>query len=682
MAEKTVYIIDPISQFEGYTYKRWIEDTKDLKPKDTLRLVLNCYGGDVFDGLAIYNAIQSHPGKKSVLVAGIAASIASIIALAGDELVMSEGSMLMIHRASTFSYGNANDLEKNRNTLLKIDDVMSSLYARKTGLEESEILAMMDAETWFTAEEAVDKGFADRIDGSAEMVAFAGENPFSKAPERIAALFTGINPPSIQAAGIPNKESGTMPDTPATPVEHPVTPAPIVATAPIAPKASLSDDEILEIRELCTLAGNPQAAMDFVLSKNKPAEVRAALAKALTPTPSVGGPPSHVTAGADELDKFHTAASNAILAFGNGKATDKKALEKNPYRGASIVEMAQDYLRIKGQKIPYGAEAVLMNAMGNGSASNRFSASGYNHSTSDFNFLLADTINRELSAAFLEAPRVYEQYTRRGSFSDFRPRTIMRFSNSPDPKKVLQNGELEEVTFTDEAESYRIYDFGSMASITREALINDDKGAFTRIPQLLGNSYTRKIAKTVAELFNNGHTAAYNMADGNPLFDATNHLNYGTTGTALSGPNLDAARVAFFKQKGLDKNILGIMPRILLVPPALESTARTILESTGSIDSEKNSGVINAYRGLAQLVVDPFLANGILTGGSDTAWGLLASPSDADTIEVGYLNGQDTPTVDVLNNEGNILGIRIRSFMPFGVKATDWRFVFKRTGQA
>lgn len=118
-------------------------------------------GGDVFEGVAIYNRLKQHKAKKTVYIDGLAASIASIIALAGDEIIMGEGAMYMIHLPWTFAIGNRTDLDNTVNRLLDVEEQMLGIYARKTGLDRSEIRAMLEAETWFDAKEAIEKGFVD-----------------------------------------------------------------------------------------------------------------------------------------------------------------------------------------------------------------------------------------------------------------------------------------------------------------------------------------------------------------------------------------------------------------------------------------------------------------------------------------------------------------------------------------
>lgn len=142
------------------------DDLGSLGDIDTLNIYINSGGGDVFAGIAIYNILKRHPANKVVYIDGLAASIASIVAMAGDRIVMPKNAMLMIHNAWTIASGNKNDLRKMADELEGVDSILVDTYVARSGLEAEEIRAMMDAETWLTASEAVDKGFADELEES------------------------------------------------------------------------------------------------------------------------------------------------------------------------------------------------------------------------------------------------------------------------------------------------------------------------------------------------------------------------------------------------------------------------------------------------------------------------------------------------------------------------------------
>lgn len=128
-----------------------------------LNIYINSYGGEVFEGFAIYNSLKNYSGYKTVYVDGIAASIASVIAMAGNKIYMNKASMLMIHNASGIAYGNAEEMKKVVNALEQINEVIRGVYKDRTSLSDEELKNLMDSETYFTPQEAVDYGFADEI---------------------------------------------------------------------------------------------------------------------------------------------------------------------------------------------------------------------------------------------------------------------------------------------------------------------------------------------------------------------------------------------------------------------------------------------------------------------------------------------------------------------------------------
>lgn len=139
----------------------------DTLTASTIDLRLNTPGGSVFDGVAIFNALKNHPARVVATIDGLAASAGSFIAQAGDEIVMAEASTMMIHNALTFSVGTADDLRKDADLLDKMSDTIAGIYADRSGRSRDDFLALMKAETWFNADEAVAAGLADRVAGKA-----------------------------------------------------------------------------------------------------------------------------------------------------------------------------------------------------------------------------------------------------------------------------------------------------------------------------------------------------------------------------------------------------------------------------------------------------------------------------------------------------------------------------------
>lgn len=164
-----VYLYDSIVDSEleaefwgGVSPKSFIQALNDIDA-EVIHLRVNSPGGSVFAARAMEQALREHKAKVIAHVDGVAASAASFLVMAADEIVMAPGAMMMIHKAWTIAMGNANDLMDTADLLDKIDGTLAATYAARTGQDESKIADMMEAETWFTAQEAVEAGFADVV---------------------------------------------------------------------------------------------------------------------------------------------------------------------------------------------------------------------------------------------------------------------------------------------------------------------------------------------------------------------------------------------------------------------------------------------------------------------------------------------------------------------------------------
>ena len=211
-----ISIYDEIG-FGGVTAKDFLAEVKKYKGQH-IDLRINSVGGSVIEGAAIYNSLRRYKGGLTVHVDGLAASMASVIAMAGEEVVMAENAMLMIHNPWSMSMGDADDLRKEADVLDKLKNTLVNAYSRKTGMEASTIASMMDDETWLDATEAVAMGFADEIEDGIEAAA-------SITPEAARARFDKFsNSMARKSANLPKAEEAAPVEVIAEPVvEQPVT---------------------------------------------------------------------------------------------------------------------------------------------------------------------------------------------------------------------------------------------------------------------------------------------------------------------------------------------------------------------------------------------------------------------------------------------------------------------------
>jgi ATP-dependent Clp protease protease subunit len=183
--EAKLYIYDVIDRYWGVSALSVIDAVAQASGSDILHVYINSPGGDVFEGRAIMAALQRFPGKTIAHIDSLCASAATSIALACNEVEISEGAFFMIHNASGMAWGDKTDLRETADLLEKVEGSIIADYTAKTGKDAAEVVAMMDAETWFNAEESVAHGFVDRIAGSQAAQNTWNLAAFSKAPKAL-----------------------------------------------------------------------------------------------------------------------------------------------------------------------------------------------------------------------------------------------------------------------------------------------------------------------------------------------------------------------------------------------------------------------------------------------------------------------------------------------------------------
>lgn len=299
-----VVIYDEIGAY-GVSAKGFLAELGALPDATPLVLRLNSPGGSVFDAVAIYNALTRHTGTITVWIDGIAASAASYIAMAGDEVIMPENAFLIIHDPAGVVMDTAIDMRAMAEALDKIKGGLLQGYAAKSGRPQEEIAPLMAAETWLDAKDALDLGFADRIAEPVRVAARFDVGRFRSAPPVLvegAGEEAQDEPSGNEAAGVDDAPEGSVsdddaesvagsddllnndrlsaePDPPPDPIAPPL--APDAASAvPIVDAATVRADVLAHARavvDLCRLAGQPQMAGRFLERDTRLEEVRAAL---------------------------------------------------------------------------------------------------------------------------------------------------------------------------------------------------------------------------------------------------------------------------------------------------------------------------------------------------------------------------------------------------------------------
>lgn len=316
-------------------------------------------------------------------------------------------------------------------------------------------------------------------------------------------------------------------------------------------------------------------------------------------------------------------------------------------RGLSLVEMAR---RFADAPASVSASQAVDMALSQRSGM---------HSTSDFAHVLASVVGRTLRDAYAAEQRTYTPFVREVEVNDFRPVSRIQLGDHPELKKVSEGAEFTRGTIGDSAQSYAIATYGRIVSVTRQAIVNDDLSAFSRIPSMQGAAAARLESALVYGILS-GNPA---MSDGKALFHAA-HGNL--LSAALDVAGLAKVRAAGRKQKTLDGQELNVAFAFLIVNPDDELAAEKVL---GSINPTA-VGDFNPFVNRMRLIVDPRVPAGV--------YFTAATPTSIDTIEVAYLSGQRG--LQTFTKDGwDVDGVEVKARLDVAAAAIDHRGLAKAT---
>ncbi len=314
----------------------------------------------------------------------------------------------------------------------------------------------------------------------------------------------------------------------------------------------------------------------------------------------------------------------------------------------TIPDLARECLRAAG---------VSTTGLSNASVIER---AGY-HSTSDFPQVLGDTMGRSVRAAYTAAPSALRPLARQRTATDFRMQHRLALSTGTFKLlKVNEAGEFKEGSLIEGGEAYKVDTFGRIFSISRQALVNDNLGAFSDLPRTLGQAAAALEADVLAGLVTGNPV----MSEGNAVFSAPQQL--GIPGAITShrqrGPHGHASL------KGPGGEVLNVSPRFLVVPPELETTAEQYVAQLAAAEA----GSVNPLAGKLTVVVEARLTD-------DSQWHVVADPASTDGLEYALLEGEDGP--QTITEQGfDVDGVRIRVRHDFGGGWVDWRSWFRNPG--
>jgi hypothetical protein len=296
------------------------------------------------------------------------------------------------------------------------------------------------------------------------------------------------------------------------------------------------------------------------------------------------------------------------------------------------------------------------------------------NSTISISGLLSNVANKFLLEGFFSVERTWRNICAVRSVTDFKTVTSYRLTGNDGYEKVAPGGEIKHGTLGEESYSNKAETYALMLSIDRTDIINDDLGAITTVPRKLGSGS----GKTINEVF----WAAFMANSG--FFTVGNKNFISGADTALGIDGLTKAEVAFMDQVDSDGKPIGVLPSILLVPTALSAMGSQLFKSLELRDNTANARypITNPHQGKFRVEVSRYLGNPKFTGNSTKAWYLLADANDLPVVEMAFLNGQESPTIETAEQSFNRLGIQMRGYHDFGVALQDPRGGVKSKGEA
>lgn len=655
-----IFLYDVIGGW-GITAQQFVSDCKEAGVFEASAVDLHIHspGGDVMQGFAIFNTLSRLKAKLDIWVDGVAASMASmIVCLPGATVHMPENAWLMVHKPWGGIAGDSDDMRDYAAWLDRNEALMLSAYMNKTGLGQEELESMLKAETWLNGAEAVEKGFADTLEPELQAAACVNQNKlkdYQNMPEQINNLF---GPRAEAPASQPQPTQNPAPQAANNPPAPQPTQQPMAGNIDITALAAQLQQQmqaantervsaVSAVFDAFPAFGSLKAeCITDISCSAEQARTKLLNALAAGTTPSAGAGAVHIHAGNGNI------VGDSIRAAVMNRAGYAQAEKDNAYNGYTLRELARASLVDRGIGISGVGTAQAMVGL------------AFTHSSSDFGNILMDVAHKAALLGWDEASETFEQWTRKGTLTDFKTAHRVGLESLASLRKVRAGAEYKYVTIKDRGEPIALATYGELFSIDRQTIINDDLDMLTRIPQAMGLAARATVGDLVWAVL----TSNPKMSDGKPLF----HADHGNLVAAdLSIEGLDVARKAMLLQKSGDRR-LNIRPAYMLTPVAIESRANQLIKSASVPGADANSGIFNPIQNFVTVASEARLDDS-----SPTDYYLTAAQG-RDTIEVAYLDGIDTPYLEQQQGftvDGAAFKVRIDA----GVAPLDWRGLVKVT---
>lgn len=674
---------------------------------DELIVRIHSAGGLLMEGLAIYNALKQSDRRVVVYIDGIAASMASAVACAADEVRMPTNALMMLHKPSATVNGTDEELRDAADTVSTLEDSYIDCYVGKATWSAEELKALIadGKDHWFTAEQCLEHGLCDsvledpvavaatyRVEdfhnppaglwGSLVSLAAPAAKPSENEPMKFnltgggilaalitTALYQKFDTVELAVTALASTNIGALdqvltgqveatdaqldtiakalnveaPAAPAVPGAEPGAPAP---GAPVDVQAAIAEERtrVSQIQALGDEHGLDSQSVTSMIGRG--IDLNQARSEALdlvTARANRAQPVPGVRVTTSDGEGLRVGMATALL-HRCKPGVYKLDEGSQAFAYMSLIELARAHLRLNGVQVDGKSPGEI--------------ATMAMQTTSDFANILADVANKSMRRAYEAAPRTFTRIARQTSAADFKAINRPQLSGAGGTlSKVNESGEFTRGSLVDGNESYSLATYGEVIAITRQTIINDDLNALDRLPAIQGG----QVAETESSLVWGLITGNVVMGDGDTLFHA-NHANQGST--ALGETSLSGSRKRMRKQTAPDgETPLNLTPVTLAVPAALETEAQKLIAAiTASTSSE-----VNPFAGSLELLVESRL-----DAASETKHYLFADSDRIDTIEYAYLEGQEGAYMETRNGF-DVDGIEAKVRLDFGAGVLDYR---------
>ena len=474
-------------------------------------------------------------------------------------------------------------------------------------------------------------------------------------------------PPAVEAAAQPTNPAAE----PAATIEAAAPGTPVDVKAVAAEAVKVERERVAMIKAVCNgeFAEIEAQAIAEGWDKNQVNEAVLAAFRKKQPVADV-----NITIKKDKsMNAKHIEAALSLRAGIDGDSLTKTMGEETVEAAAKDADMPlagilAECMKLEGMSVPRSFDNAAIKAA---------------FSTVSLPGILSNVAQKKLLQAYQAQPIIATKLCTTADLSDFKENQRYRLTDIGDLKPVGADGEIKDGGVAEEAAVNQLDTYAKKFCLTRKMIINDDLGAFLKVPTAMGN----RAARLVDQLFFKRLMANPTMTDGKSLFCAPHKNQLTGANSALSADSLKKAIQLFLNQTDRDGQPINVEPSILLVPTALKFLAqeltqgRALIMSGGAENTVRPAINVLADEGLS-VVSSPYLSNSKYDGASDASWYLFGKPGTVDTFEIGYLKGKRTPTVERGDLDFNVLGIWFRVFFDVGIREQDHRGMVKAVGAA